>query len=65
MKIHSRIQKLLLEEQVDSSKIAVLIVDAINKRGYLQAIEKLPLPKGYILNLVVRFTVTTHPCIGN
>ncbi|WP_281889545.1 nuclease-related domain-containing DEAD/DEAH box helicase [Paenibacillus sp. YYML68] len=46
-KIHSRIQKLLLEEQVDSSKIAILIVDAKNKRGYLQALEKQPLPRGH------------------
>ncbi len=47
IKIHSRIQKLLLEEKVESSKIAILIVDAKNKWGYLQALEKNPLPKGH------------------
>jgi hypothetical protein len=47
IKIKSRIQKLLLEERVESSKIAILIVDAKNKKGYLQALEKHPLPKGH------------------
>ncbi|MNK91581.1 Nuclease-related domain protein [compost metagenome] len=47
IKIHSRIQKLLLEEQVESNKIVILIVDAMNKREYIQALMKQPLPKGH------------------
>ncbi|MEK3901007.1 NERD domain-containing protein [Paenibacillus sp. FSL R7-0179] len=47
LKIHLRIQKLLLDEQIESSKIAVLIVDSKNKREYIQALEKNPLPKGH------------------
>lgn len=46
VKIHSRILKFIVEEKVEPSKIAVLIVDAKNKKEYFDALEKHSLPKG-------------------
>src|SRR5690606_17276607 len=45
--IQSRIQKLILDEQIEPSQIVVLVVDALHQREYFDSLKINPLPKGY------------------
>lgn len=45
--IQSRIQKLILDEQIDPSQIVVLVVDALHQREYFDSLKIYPLPRGY------------------
>lgn len=48
LKMHSKIQELILDEQIEPSQIAVLVVDALNQKEYFDILKINPLPKGYL-----------------
>ncbi|MEK3849152.1 hypothetical protein BK143_10970 [Paenibacillus peoriae] len=47
VKIHSKIQKLILDEQIEPNQITVLIVDALHQKEYFDTLKTSLLPKGY------------------